>query len=103
MGAGDFQVVVLDRDPGEDRVDEGLAAGPAGRTGQLHPHEQLGGGDGGDGYVIVVPDQLVQGQEPALACDDDGRVEDQPFQACSSIGRSARNAEISAGQSASGR
>jgi hypothetical protein len=61
MRAGDLKVVVVDRDPGKDRVDQGLAARPAGRIGQLHPDEQLGGGDGGDGHVVVVPDQLVQG------------------------------------------
>jgi hypothetical protein len=79
-----------------------LAARPAGRIGQLHPDEQLGGGEGGDGHVVVVPDQPVQGQAPTLAGDDDGRIEDQPVQACSSTGRSARNASISAGQSSSG-
>jgi hypothetical protein len=76
MGASHLQVVVLDRDPGKDRLHEGLAARPPGRAGQLDTDKQLGGCDGCYGHVVV-PDQ-PPGRTPALAHRDAGRIEDQP-------------------------
>jgi hypothetical protein len=66
--------------PGERGCRNREAVGAPNSTGAscVREQERVGGGDRGDGHVVVVPDQLVQGQAPPLAGADDGGIEDQP-------------------------
>jgi hypothetical protein len=101
MGAGDLEVVVLDRDRSDDRVDQRLPTRPVGLVGQLDPHQQLGDGDRGDDDVVLVTDQVVEPDLPALAGDQDGRVEDQPVQFRSSSVTVPRSMASSSGHDGS--
>jgi hypothetical protein len=56
MRAGDVEVIVLDRDRGDDGVDQGTSPRPVGRMGQLHTDQQLGNRDRGDGDVVLISD-----------------------------------------------
>ena len=90
-----------DRDRGEDGVDKGPSSRLVGRVGQLDPDQQLGDGDGGHGDVVLVTDQVVEPQSPALSGDHDRRIEDQPVQSRSSAVNDARSVASSAGHDVS--
>lgn len=60
VGACDVEVVGLDRNGGEDPLDERAAGGTVLVVRELLADEQLRCGDGGDRDVVLVADDLVQ-------------------------------------------
>lgn len=66
VGAGDFQVVVLDRDRGKDRLDVPLPGVLTTLVGQLHAGQELCRCDRRDHDVILVGNQLVENLLPSL-------------------------------------
>jgi hypothetical protein len=95
--------VVLDRDARQDVADVG-GSGLAPATGrQLDADEQFGGRDRGDGDVVLVRDQATEDLGIPLGRDEDGRVEDQPFQRRRSDRTEDRTVSRSFAQPGSGR
>lgn len=87
---GRLQVVVLDRQRREDRFDEARASWAMGSVGQLDADEKFRSGDRCDRHVVFVADDCVESPARPLDPDEDGRVEDQPFQDRSSTTRLSR-------------
>lgn len=54
------KVVVLHWDRGEDGFDEPLPFIPTTAVGEFHPDQELGGGDRGDGDVVLVRDDRIK-------------------------------------------
>lgn len=103
MGASHVQVVGLDRNEGEDGIDERGPSAPVTGTRQLDADQELRCGDGRDCDVVVVSDDAVQRGAPTLRGDEHGRVENQPLQGRSSTVRAARSWSNSFRHAASGR
>ena len=102
MGPGDLEVVGLDRDGCEDVIDETAASPLSLSVRELDPDEELRSRDRGDGHVVVVGDDGIEGGGSALGGDEDRRVEDQSFQRRSSIASDARSSRSSDAQRRSG-
>lgn len=95
MRSRHVEVVGLDRNSREDILDERTPALPALALGKLDADEQLGCGDRGDCDVVLVGDEGVERPSGALNRDEDGRVENQPFQGRSSMSSVARSSSSS--------
>jgi hypothetical protein len=102
MGPGDVEVIRLHRDRREDVFDEPCSPLLSLAVRELHPDEELRGGDRSEGDVVVVGDERIEGGRGALGSDQDGRVEDQSFQRRSSIASDARSSRSSDAQRRSG-
>lgn len=102
VAPGDVEVVVLDRQRVDDRVDELLSRSPALPVGELHPHEQLSDRHGRDGHVVVVRDDLGELRALAFRVDEDRSVEDQAGQDRSSTTSESRISASSLSQALSG-
>lgn len=102
VGPGDLEIVRLDRDGREDVIDE---AGPSLlplAVREFDPDEEFRCRDRGDGHVVVVRDDRIEGGRRALGRDEDRRVDDQSFQRRSSIASDARTSRSSDAQRRSG-
>jgi hypothetical protein len=58
MRYGDRRVVVEDRDDVCDVVDEGLTRRAVAAVSQMDSDEEFGDGDGGDGHLVFVGDEV---------------------------------------------
>lgn len=93
--SGNPQVVGLDRDAGEESLDERAAGGPASTIRELHANQQFRRRYRGDHDVVLVAHHLVDRRGRSLGRDQDGGVEDQPFQRRSSGLSAARSSASS--------
>jgi hypothetical protein len=96
------EVVWLDRNRGEDVLDERVPSLLALALRKLDADQQLGGRDRCDCRIVLVIDDLVERRYRALRCDENRCVEYQPFQVRSSTVRAARRSLSSDAQPSSG-
>lgn len=109
---GNEELGVLDRntlvvgDDGErleDPFDVGLADIPSLARSKADPYEQLGDGDGRDGYVVVITDCFVEVDAATFAIDQECGVEEKKTHVRSSVSTSSRSSVRSFDHAASGR
>ena len=81
----DVEVVRLDGQRSQHIADVARARSTLPAAGQLDAEEQLGGGHGGYGDIVVVVDEGVERGAAPLRVDEDRRVDDQAVQRRSSI------------------
>jgi hypothetical protein len=100
--AGDLEVVVLDWDRREQRLDVRPPLRTAACTSELDSKEELRHRDGSDRAFILVGNERADPHSVTLGTDEDGRIEDQSGQIGFSIVSKARVAAISCAHSRSG-
>lgn len=76
MCCGHVEVVGLNRNGAENRLDETLPLLPPAPFRQLDANPQLGHGDRSDRDIIIVIDCIAQRIAPALGVNQDRRIED---------------------------
>jgi hypothetical protein len=84
-------------------IDVRPAAWPLARRRQLDADRELGEGDGGDGDVVVVTDQVIEVCCRSLCVHEEGRVEEQQAHGRVSASSRSRTTSRSRAQPASGR
>lgn len=100
----DVQVIRLDTDDIQHRVDEGSPRPPPGFVRQLDADLQLGDRERRDGHVVVIVDQGGECREAApLGVNEDRRIEDQSRQGSVAGPMVIRSSRKSAAHSESGR
>ena len=100
---GDVDVVALDRDRAEHRIDECPPTASPTVIGERDSDFQLGHGDRGDGDVIPVGNQFLERlRAGALGVDQDGGVEDQSRQGFEGDLTESRSSRSSPAQPGSG-
>jgi hypothetical protein len=95
VSARDGEVVVLDRDRGENGGDVAPAFTTTAGVGELDADQQFRCGDRRDRDVVLVLDELVELRAATLGVDDDRRVDDQSFQVRSSTCSAVRSSRTS--------
>ena len=101
MDFGDIEVIDQHRHVGHDVVQKGLPSGVLLALRQLDPDAEFGDGDGGDGDVVVVGNDVIQVAAGTFRVDQEGRVKEEPPQDRSSTSTSSRSAASSVAQSGS--
>jgi hypothetical protein len=91
MGARDRRVVVEDRYVRRDVRDEPLSRAAMPAAAQLDTYEKLGDGNRGDGNVVVIVDEVIEGRPGPVGIDQERRVEQEPGQERSSTSSSCRS------------
>lgn len=102
MSARHIEVVGLDRDLGDDRLDKVLPRASSPSVRQLNPNQQFGGGYSGYDDIVLIGNQTIQACGTALGRDQDARVEDQSFQRSPSSVTNDRSSDNSSAQKLSG-
>jgi hypothetical protein len=100
--AGGLEVVRFDGDGREQLFDECAARTLPTTIRELHSCEQLSRGDRRDRNIVLVGDDAVYRCARTFRRDDDGRIENQPFQRRSSGSTRPRTSASSSAQCGSG-